>query len=110
MLRRYAFINFSNILQKFGVRIDADKKQKIIEGRFQYINDIMGKLFDFDNGGGIHSQHFQDGNNSEINYIGGTGADKDNSFIGVDPPLKNKDNLYNGGQGMNSKFIDSTDL
>lgn len=41
--------------KKFGIKINAEKKAKIIEGRHLLINDILNKLFDFDNGGGPNS-------------------------------------------------------
>ncbi|CDW79816.1 UNKNOWN [Stylonychia lemnae] len=65
-------------LKKFGIRVDADKKAKIIEGRWQSINEILGKLFDIDNGG-IQSGRFQDGNISEIFNLN----DRENSINGA---------------------------
>lgn len=38
------------ILQKFGIRIDGDKKERIIEGKSSLICDVLGRLFDFDTG------------------------------------------------------------
>ena len=32
--------------------MDSEKRQKILEGRFQIINEILSRLFEFDNGGG----------------------------------------------------------
>jgi hypothetical protein len=34
------------------VKVEAEKREKIIEGRYQYICEILSKLFDFDNSGG----------------------------------------------------------
>ena len=65
------------IIQKFGIKVDTDKKNKIIEGRFSLINEILSKLFDFDNGG-IQSGRFQDGNISDIQYA--TPNDRENSY------------------------------
>lgn len=54
-------------MQKFGIRIDSEKKAKIIEGRTALICEILAKLFDFDNSGQLQAGRFQDGNVSEIN-------------------------------------------
>lgn len=32
--------------------MEAEKREKIIEGRYQYICEILSKLFEFDNSGG----------------------------------------------------------
>lgn len=56
-------------LKKFGIRVDSEKKAKIIEGRAALICDILARLFEFDNSGG-QSRFGGDGISSEINFPG----------------------------------------
>lgn len=52
--------------------MDSEKRQKILEGRYQIICEILSRLFEFDNGGG--QGRIGGDAASEMNYAPGGGS------------------------------------
>lgn len=97
--------------QKFGIKVDSDKKAKIIEGRNASISEVLSKLFEFDNTGG--QSRFGGDAISEINYgpsgsverdLSGHGNQNDSTNISIDG--KDSSILLGVGVGKKKDFLD----
>eukprot|EP00347_Sterkiella_histriomuscorum_P016192 403354133 len=97
-------------LKKFGIRVDGDKKAKIIEGRTQLINEILSKLFDFDNGG-LQSGRFHqlDGSISDVNGYNGDLSMINSGGLNLNVSQMNNESTTSVSiDGNNSVMIPST--
>lgn len=75
------------------MKVEAEKREKIIEGRYQYICEILSKLFDFDNSGGQlklaegNSETRDESSNGRLKNNDSTNISVDGLKVGLSPNM-----------------------